>query len=207
MEPNEVVQANYQIASQQFVSRVQMRDNVVLVFLAGAGTVMSISFGAGIRSEILLAIPYLAFGCTLLIVHHNVMLGALLEYCSSEMTSILEGIEEEHSIPRFETSQSLRSYFPLILGLRTWSQFLIVFLPCFFALAMNATASISGGVLKATIWWFAAACTAISLGFVLGVHRQQKKQIAILGPEHGRARRQPPNPTAPADQKASLPGR
>jgi len=166
----------YQSAAQQFVSRVQMRDNISLFFLAATGTIFGISFGRQtVDTESLLVIPYLAVACTPLIIHHNVMLGSLLSYLKIEIPSNLQS--DIAIILPFEASRSLESHFNLALNLRTIGQLAILLLPSIFSLVVNWHKAINGDIEIIIAYWFAVICTLCTMFLVLIIHSSQKHLV------------------------------
>lgn len=178
---NDVAKTSYETASNHFASRFQMRDNILLVFLAAVGAILGVAFGTASQKEILLVIPYLSLGCTFLIVHHNIMLGSLLDFCSKEITPFLnDSNAEDSNTPQFENSKSLQKYFDLALRLRTLSQFVILFVPSVFALLINHTLILNFPQYYSLAWWFAFICTISMVSTIFIIHRNQTKQIDHL---------------------------
>lgn len=173
MDNKEIAKMGYESASQHFISRYQMRDNVVLVYLAAIGAILGVAFGGTNMFKVLLAIPFLSLGCSFLIVHHNVMLGALLLFLSDEISSVFE--KDKTNIPQFENSKSLKRQFGFALLLRTWSQLLILYLPSIFALIMNYSSLYSVNLGDLLIWWFSLLCLLCGAILVLLVHFKQRK--------------------------------
>lgn len=169
----EIAKMGYECASQHFISRYQMRDNIVIVFLAAIGAIFGVAFGGENMFKVLLAIPFISLGCSLLIVHHNVMLGALLKYLSKEIVPEFKCNDKQ--IPLFENSNSLKTQFKSALLLRTWSQLLILFLPSIFALFMNLDTLTSNRFHESVIWWFSLLCLLCGIVIVLNVHYKQRR--------------------------------
>ena len=176
---NEPVQTYYESASHHFVSRFQMRDNITLVFLAATGTVLGIAFGTNVQTEVLLVLPFLALGCSFLVVHHNVMLESLLAYLSKEIPPYIQNTTTAGALP-YEASQSIKKYFDKALNLRTYGQLFIFGLPSVFSLCVNIERSICGAIVIVLAFWFAVLCTLGTAFFIWTTHKQQIHSIDHL---------------------------
>jgi len=175
----EATSVYYQSASQHFVSRFQMRDNVTLFFLAATGTILSVAFGSdAVQREVLLVLPYLALACTPLVVHHNVMLGALLTYLSKEIAHAPS--ESESSPPPFESSLALDSSFDLALNLRTIGQLIVLSLPSVLALVINFPTAGQATTSTSYAYWFAVVCVLLTAAMIVSVHLLQKHHMDHL---------------------------
>lgn len=173
MNTIEIAKMAYETASQHFISRYQMRDNVLLIYLAAIGAILGVAFGGNDMHKVLLAIPFFSLGCSLLIVHHNVMLGALLTFLSDEISRKFN--DDENKITLFENSKSLNGRFGFALLLRTWSQLLILFLPSILSLVINFSFLYSDNLCNLLIWWFSLLCLFFGIVIVLIVHVKQSK--------------------------------
>lgn len=173
MDAKEIAKMSYESASQHFISRYQLRDNILLFFLAAVGTIFGISFGGINMVKVLFTIPFLSLGCSLLIVHHNLMLGALFLFLSDEICLNFE--IDKTKIPQFENSNSLKKYFGFALLMRSFSQLLILFLPSIFALVMNYNSLYSDKKIDLLIWYFSFLCLLIGIALILIVHFKQRK--------------------------------
>jgi len=159
----------YKTACQHFLSRLQMRDNVTLLYLAGVGTVLGFAFGSRpVQKELLLLLPYMAVACAPLMVHHNVMLGSLLSYLSKELPSFMTS--ETRTAPPYEASRSLQTHFALALNLRTIGQLIILLLPSVLALIVNIPLAVNGPLLYVSAYWAAVASCLVTTILVFFVH-------------------------------------
>ncbi|MEI6846446.1 MAG: hypothetical protein WCK32_00170 [Chlorobiaceae bacterium] len=175
---NDIISTFYKTASQHFLSRLQMRDNITLLYLTGVGTVVGFAFGSPtVKKELLLVLPYMALACAPLMVHHNVMLGSLLNYLSKEIPST---ISETTTSPPYEASQSLQNQFALALGLRTFGQLIIFLLPSFFALIATWSLAFSGPLLQILAYWTAVFSFLLTFFIVFLIHKRQTHDIDHL---------------------------
>lgn len=175
---NNITSTFYQTACQHFLSRLQMRDNVTLLYLTGVGTVLGFTFGSQMaQKELLLVLPYMALACAPLMVHHNVMLGSLLRYLSKEIPA---AISDMTTPPPYEASQSLQGKFALALRLRTFGQLIIFLLPSAFALIANWSLALSGPIMHILAYWSAVASCLLTSVIVGVIHQQQTHDIDHL---------------------------
>ncbi len=158
----------YETASSHFVSRFQMRDNVLLLYLAAVGAIFGVAFGSKNNFEVLLTIPYIALGCSYLIAHHNVMLGALLSYLN-KVSSI------DNNNESFERSQALDSRFNNALNLRTWGQMIILLLPALTSLLLNYKIILCVLFPEILLLGFGLICFILAIILLWRIHKKQKK--------------------------------
>jgi len=149
---------NFEIANNQLTARVRIRNNVLLVYLTVTGTIFSIALGTTAKPEILLAIPYLALGCAIIVSHHNILIGALLDFCSKEIRGFIRKNSSKDEAPQFDSSESLKKYFSPTLKLRTWGHAIIIIIPTIVSLAFNWSHAIGSAFPLGPAWWFAAVC-------------------------------------------------
>lgn len=82
-----------------------------------------------------LIIPYLSFGMSLVMVHHNAVIGAIIEYCTHELGENLNerGVtfsQWDNSIARRLSSKSTKHY-------RLWGDLGLILGPSLFAVGYN----------------------------------------------------------------------
>src|SRR5262245_43565578 len=108
MNAEETARKYYESARQELIQRIQLRDNVVLAFLVAIATIFGISLGTSTRSEILLIVPYLALGATVLVVQHHAVIGAIGDFLCRELEPFF--IKMGHDAPQWDSSQAIKSY-------------------------------------------------------------------------------------------------
>jgi hypothetical protein len=170
MNATDIAIKNFEIANLQLTARVRMRYNVLLVYLAAIGTIFSIALGTIAKPEILLTIPYLALGCAIILSHHNILIGALLDFCSKEIRGFIRQTAPEEEAPQFDSSDSFKKYFSPTLKFRTWGHGIIIIIPCFVPLAFNWNHAINSAFPLGTVWWFAALCSVGCIYTILSVN-------------------------------------
>lgn len=81
----------YEIAHREIMDRLKIRGISIAAYLIGAFFVfLFVSHLNGIQKEILLAIPFFSLACSFMFSHHNLMIGARLSYCKSDLK--MEGL-------------------------------------------------------------------------------------------------------------------
>jgi hypothetical protein len=114
------MRTNYESARNELVQRIQLREQVLLFFVAGVATIYSVALGAGNKLEILLAVPYLSFGTAVILSQHNSVIGALGHFCADEIGPFLKKLEPAEYAPLWESSASLHRYFSKCLACGRW---------------------------------------------------------------------------------------
>lgn len=131
------------IFNQQIMVRVRQRDNVLLMYLGAVGALLGFAFSAnGKETEILLAIPYLCFGCSIVLSHHNLLIGDLLDFLKTDLHGFIINHCSSDCLayepcPQFETSKVFEKSIVRMLWLRTAGHTLILVLPCIIAIYAN----------------------------------------------------------------------
>ena len=108
------------------------RDNVILLYLAAIGAIFGVTLSTAGREEILLLVPILSLGATLLVTQHFSIIGALSVYCACEIGRAISS-----AIPQWDASATLADYRKSRTGFRSLGQVLLVQVPAASALAMN----------------------------------------------------------------------
>ena len=94
MSGGETARKNYEMAQQEIQEHLQLRDNVLLVYLGAIGTIFGVALGTNADMKILLVIPYLALGSSVIVSQHNALVGSVESYIVSELEPFLKKIGE-----------------------------------------------------------------------------------------------------------------
>lgn len=163
---------------QQTIARLKMRDNILLVYLAATASIFGISLGAEKISEITLIIPYLALGVAILYSHHNLFIGAALDYSSKELKKFIRNKFPNESIPSYHTSHSFRKFYSPAMWLMAIGSFILIIVPCIITLVFNFHYILSGESIALNIIWFLSfMCTIISTIILSFAHRLRMSTI------------------------------
>lgn len=130
MDTNDTARSFFEAARSEALIRAQLRDGAMLAFLAAVAAVFGFALSkeeSGIgATDVLLIVPYLAFGASHL-VQHNLVFDSLSRYQQDELSSFLKDCE--CLPPLWENSNALRSRATLLLMLTFVAQVVILGLP------------------------------------------------------------------------------
>ena len=170
----ETLTANSQIANEEMLVHFDLRDRVLLAFIAAVGTLLSIALTKS-STEILFAMPYLALGCAILVSQHNLLIGTLLDYLSKEVApQIQQQLPKEEIIP-YHTSKAYKRDAVKALKLRLYGHTIITIGPCILALAINYNYIFNPISTFGIIWFLAFLCTVGAAYLIIGIHIRRIK--------------------------------
>src|SRR5262245_55690180 len=132
MKDLETGRSYYESARQEIIARIGLRDNVIVFYLAATGAIFGVALGSSVRESILLILPLLSLGATVLVCQHTSVAGALSHYCAQEIGPILDA-----GIPQWDASRALDSYRHSAVTLRSWGHFFLIISPAIASLAIN----------------------------------------------------------------------
>jgi hypothetical protein len=182
MTAGETARKNYEMARWEITERIQIRDQVLLVYLGAVGTIFGIALGTSSKPEILLVTPYLTLGAAIIVSQHNSVIGALGSFVAHELESFLREIGEY--APQWDTSAVLGSYSVRMVWLRTLGHLLLLSSPPVVGLIANWWYGFYSPFPNWIIWWFGLVCTGLSLFLLLESHswrrRLHKKDMECL---------------------------
>ncbi|EGR2191065.1 hypothetical protein [Vibrio parahaemolyticus] len=148
----------YESARTELIARLVLRDKIVVLFLGAVGAIGSVSFGNKEFIEALLIIPFLSLGALLLSMQHNFVIGSLSQYCASELGRDISKMGTGCKFKQWDGSDAFLENKKFIHKLRTWGQFCIFVLPCFFVLFFNHSMLTSGYTNTIWVWLLDAQC-------------------------------------------------
>ena len=99
----------YRSARDEMLTRMRIRDNILIVYLGAVSTLFAIAIKAT-NPEILFCIPYLALGAGLLVCQHYCVMGHLAHFCVTEIAHALE--QENAHAPQWDRSATFMESFP-----------------------------------------------------------------------------------------------
>lgn len=124
----------YDSARQEIISRVTLRENSQMIFLGAVGALIAAAIQAQ-QPLFLLVIPYLSVGISLIMLHHNAVIGALIIYCASELKD--EFIKRGIHILQWDNSQSRLLSSELTKKYRYWGDLGLILAPSLLSIALN----------------------------------------------------------------------
>ena len=177
MSSTEIIRGNYNAAYTELLSHFTLRDNILLAYIAATGTILSIALATSANSQILLSIPYLALGSSILVSQHNLLIGTLLDYMSEEVEPFLKNLNPPENAPQYTTSASYKRGAIMALNLRVWGHLSIIIIPCLISLYFNWHLATNPLSLLGSIWWFSVLVIAFAIVLMVNIHRSRIKHV------------------------------
>jgi hypothetical protein len=159
---------NYEVANEHLMHRLTLREHTLMVYIAAVGTVFSVAFSEVTDFSLLLSLPFVALGVTVLVAHHNLMIGALIQFCSDEIEPHLKELGEAG--PQFDTSKTFQRYGRAATRFSSFGQSVVLLVPCIVALGANSGLAFQVRSGLGWLWWFSVVCTILSLVVLLHTH-------------------------------------
>jgi len=150
MSTGDTARTSYELASNQAVERIRLRDNALMAFLGATGVIFGVATSAGDRSALLLMVPYLALAAVFIVTQHDRTIGALSAFITETLSPYLRTIGEE--APFWERSVSLQRFASSAMVLRSSSHAILILLPVAFSLAWTRQ-YMQFRTLLAVCWW------------------------------------------------------
>ena len=170
MEKVEVMNTFYDSARMELIERIKLRDNALLLYLGTMGAIFGVAFGTLVSHEVLLISPYIALGAAIIISQHNAVIGALASYCAIEIQAYLENVLSKETPTQWENSLSFKEYHERSTNLRSIGHLILITTPAVAALAINWKHALYSPFPYGLLWWFGAACVAVTLWLIRLVH-------------------------------------
>lgn len=161
---------NYDAARQEILHRMQLRDQALLTYLTLTGVILSVAFGTQANQEILLAIPFISFGITILVSQHYVMMAVLSQFCTNELEPFVNDKLHE-GVPQWDNSKIFHDYVERSSGLRVLGHSIIILVPSILALLANLNH-------RNTVWFVAFFCL---LGIICAIVYAQYIRLKLYG--------------------------
>ena len=178
MSGGETARKNYEMAQLEIQEHLHLRDNVFLVYLGAIGTIFGVALGTNADTKILLVIPYLALGSSVIVSQHNALIGAVENFIVSELEPFLKKIGEH--APLWNSSKSNRKYSLKGIWMRTFGHILIVLIPPIAALGFSWQFGFYSQFPENPLWWFGVLSTVVSAYFILDTHNWRNKLVENL---------------------------
>lgn len=173
MEKIATARIHYQAARDELVTRLRLRDQVLFIFLGFVGSLIGIALGVQDKLEILLSIPYVALGCSIVVSQHNEVIGTLIRFINHRVKPVLEA--ENAYASEFVSSPVFREHSQRSNKFRSTGHALIILTPCLLAIALNWKHAFYSPFPLGPVWWFAFVCSLLA-GFIIGfVHLRRQK--------------------------------
>jgi hypothetical protein len=143
----------YKALRTEIVSRFEMRDKVILGYLAAIGTLLTLGFSKldssgneNLLSSLLVVVPFLSLGALSMVAQHQDQVTAYYQYFCTELRSSFS--EKEQTVPMFYLSRTAQEHTGHILWMLFMSRFLIMCGPSIFVIFLNAPYFYKGWTIK-----------------------------------------------------------
>ena len=164
----------YESARNELIHRIGLRDNILLVFLGAVATILGLALSKPDMKEIMLTIPFLSLGASVLVSQHNSLIGALGEYCSQEIGKFLEKEYDNEVVSQWDNSKALERYSSHAMTLRTLGHIMLLLFPSFISLIFNVNYSFDFSLRYTLVWWICFFTFILSLYYIIDTHYWRK---------------------------------
>jgi glycerophosphoryl diester phosphodiesterase len=128
-DKHNIANCYYEAARQEILERLRLRDQFLLTYVMASATLFGLVIGQRIEDlRLLLVVPYVALGFSVLVSQHHAVIGSLLFFCGNELAPSLIA-DMSASVPKWESSRTYRIDFARALMRRLWAHFLLLLLP------------------------------------------------------------------------------
>ncbi|WP_115863099.1 hypothetical protein [Halorussus litoreus] len=153
----------YESARRELIQRIRLRDNVLLFYLGGVGTIAGVALGSsGAGKEIMLVLPFLALGVATIVSQHNALIGSLGHFCVHEIEPFLQNLHEPEDAPQWDSSVALEEYKEQAIRLRSLGHTVMILAPALAGLAINYQHVVGSALLLGLLWWVGFLCVTLA---------------------------------------------
>jgi hypothetical protein len=132
---SEVALEFFTVAKAEITARIRVRDTLLAAYAAGAFTAIATILASPLLGpHYLYGVPYLALAFTLLVSYHHAGIGALGNYCA---TDLLSKLSLESRVLGFEHSHVYHQYHKKNSSRRVWAHAMILLFPAALVLLIN----------------------------------------------------------------------
>ncbi len=157
----------YRSARDEMLTRMRIRDNILIVYLGAVSTLFAIAINSA-HPEILFCIPYLALGAGLLVCQHYCVMGHLAHFCVTEIANVLE--KQNAHAPQWDRSATFHELTSWSIQVRCISHMILLCLPGVMALMMNSKHVLDSPFPFGQLWWFSLLCILATLVLLAVTH-------------------------------------
>jgi hypothetical protein len=157
----------YKALRAEIVSRFEMRDKVIVGYLAAIGALLTVGFSKvdssgnqNLLSSLLVVVPFLSLGALSMVAQHQDQVTAYYQYFCTELRSSLS--EKEQTVPMFYESRTAQDHTRHILRTLFISQFLIMCGPPILVIFLNVPYFSKGWTIKEYLLIVSLALTILT---------------------------------------------
>lgn len=175
MSAGDTARTSYELASNQALERIRLRDNALMAFLGATGVIFGVAMAAKDRIALLLMIPYLGLAAVFIVTQHDRTIGALSAFVTEALAPYFRAIDEE--APLWERCDFLRRYASSAMTLRSLSHAILILVPVSISLSWTWQYARSVSLL-AVCWWIAFAVGGTSTYLLISTYVERVEYYA-----------------------------
>jgi hypothetical protein len=175
MSAGESSRHSYDAARNEILLRMRLRDQVLLVYLMIVGAILGVSLRESGNEDILLSIPFIALGASILVSQHNVLMAILGQFCAEELELFFKKLDPSEYAPHWDNSKTYKAYAMPSTIFRLLSHSLIIMVPAILALGINFKHAFSSPFPQGPLWWFGALCFVGVILVIMYAHSKRKE--------------------------------
>jgi hypothetical protein len=173
MSAGDSARTHHDTARSEIIKRLELRDNVLVIYLGAIGALFGVAFGTSVNKEVLLVVPYLTLGAATIISQHQEVIGSLGRFLYLELQPFMESIGE--AAPQWDASKSLLDYLPQAIWLRTIGHLLLIITPAITALYINWRHGFYSAFPESSVWWFGFVFVLLAISVIVKSHHRRRK--------------------------------
>ena len=164
MEPVVLAKSYYELSRNEINLNIKLRDQTLFVYLGAMGVIFGMGLGNEGNLNILLLMPYIAAGVSIIVYLHDHIMGSITAYTMNTLDNFLT--TGRTKVPQWDNSEEFEEYRKKLYPWRFVGQTLIIGIPAIVALYVNRI-EISGSFnLIQFLWWFGILLTVFSLSIL-----------------------------------------
>jgi len=161
MSKAETALKNFELARNELLERLRLRDQVLIVHMGFVGAVLGVALGTTAHYEVLMVIPFVALAMAFMHGHHHCHLGALTHFCAMEIAPFLGKLGQ--NAPMFDNSETLYHIAVAATKRRSIGTTILFGVPCLISLTVNWRHAIFFSLPLTLVWWLGAVCTVLAV--------------------------------------------
>ena len=170
---------SFDAARDELNLRLKLRDSALLAYIVAVGAVLSFVFQDKTKStniNLLLIIPYLSLSYAFVVSQHNSVIASIIEFLNLDLRT--EFKKHNAYATQFVSSESFIKHTPDSNWKRSFSHFIVIFIPSFFSLAITFPNLKS--IILIILWLTAVIAVTIGLIQVLEVYYKRQKINSMI---------------------------
>ena len=171
MSAGDTARAYYVALRGELNQHLAIAHQTLYLYLGAVTALFGTTLTIDGKQEILMIVPFLSLGASVIISHHERVTGTIAAYCAKELDGFLHEIGEH--APQWDNSHALDIYQKDLLLTRLWGNSLIIILPALIATIINwRFAIVFPGAMS---WWLGIILEILSFSALLRTFRYRQK--------------------------------